>query len=113
MSRDEKLNKRIRTILSGKQAIEERNMFGGTCFLHNGNMICGADSKNGLMIRVGPEQYADALQLEHTREMDFTGRPMKGFIFVDEPGYRNDAQLNHWIERAMAYTKKLPHKRKK
>ncbi len=113
MAHDEPLNRRIRSVLSQKREFEERNMFGGICFLINGNMICGADSKNGLMLRVGPDQYDAVLKLEHTREMDFTGRPMKGFVFVEKAGYANDAQLEAWLDKALDFAGKLPPKKKR
>lgn len=113
MAQDETLNQRIRGVLKGKKGITERNMFGGLCFMHNGNMVCGADSKNGLMVRVGPELYEDTLKLKHAREMKITGSPMKGFIFVNPEGYATRDSLEKWIDRGLLFTRTLPQKTKK
>ncbi len=110
MAHDEKLNQRIRGVLKGKQGISERNMFGGLCFMHHGNMICGSDQQHGLMVRVGPDQYEYALKLKHARKMDFTGRPLKGMIFVNPEGYKTKVALTKWIERGLVFTRTLPKK---
>lgn len=113
MVQDEKLNQRIREVLQDEPFVEERSMFGGCCFLYRGNMVCGADSKNGLMVRVGPDQYEAALKLKHAREMTFTGRPMKGFVFVDGAGYATKRQLKSWVAKGMVYAESLPAKEMK
>lgn len=113
MAYDEKLNSRIADILKGKKGIKEINMFGGRCFMHNGNMMCGADQKHGLMVRVGPEQHQKTLKLKHARKMDITGVPMKGLVFVNPDGYKSKSTLTKWIERGMAFTQSLPKKVKK
>ncbi|NOX42740.1 MAG: TfoX/Sxy family protein [Gammaproteobacteria bacterium] len=113
MAHDEKLNQRIREILNVKKGVKEQNMFGGLCFMHNGNMLCGADQKHGLMVRVGPEQYEEVIKLKHARKMDLTGVPMKGLIFVDPDGYKTKAELTKWIERGVNFTNTLPKKVKK
>ena len=110
MALDEKLNERIRAVLKGKRGIGEKKMFGGLCFTHNGNMLCGCDIKNGLSVRVGPDQYEKMLQLKHTRPMTLTGRPLKGLIFVHPDGYKTKAALAKWIERGLVFTKTLPKK---
>jgi len=113
VAHDKKLNQRIRDVLKGKRGITEQNMFGGLCFMHNGNMLCGADDKNGLMVRVGVDQYDSALKLKHARKMDITGKPMKGLLFVAPDGYKTKAQLAKWVERGLSFTKTLPIKKKK
>ena len=65
MAQDEKLNQRIREVLNDRPDITEQSMFGGLCFLYNGNMICGCDTKHGLSVRVGPDQYEKTLKLKH------------------------------------------------
>jgi len=107
VAHDEKLNQRIREVLKGKRGITEKSMFGGLCFLHNGNMLCGCDQKYGLSVRVGPEKYEDILKLKHCREMDITGVPMKGLLFVEPEGYKTKAQLSKWIDRGLEFTKTL------
>ena len=113
MAHDEKLNQRIREVLKDKKGIKEQNMFGGLCFLHNGNMLCGCDAKHGLSVRVGPDKYDETLKLKHARKMDITGVPMKGLVFVEPAGYKTKATLTQWIERGLAFTKTLPKKVKK
>ena len=110
MAHDEKLNQRIREVLKGKRGIKEQNMFGGLCFMHNGNMMCGADLKHGLSVRVGPEQHEKVLKLKNARKMDITGTPMKGLVFVNSDGYKTKASLTKWIDRGMSFTKTLQKK---
>ena len=112
MALDEKLNERIRSILKGKRGIKEQKMFGGLCFMHNGNMMCGCDLKNGLSVRVGPDNYEKCLKLKHARKMDLTGVPLKGLVFVHPDGHKTRAALEKWVMRGMAFTKTLPVKKK-
>lgn len=107
MACDEKLVKRVRVVLEQIGGTGERRMFGGVCFTLNGNMVCGI-VKSDLMVRVGPDKYEDALRHPHAREMDFTGRPMKGYVFVGASGIANDASLKNWIESGLAYVGTLP-----
>jgi TfoX/Sxy family transcriptional regulator of competence genes len=81
-------------------------MFGGVAFLVNGHMAVGV-VKSELMVRVGPEAHAAALREPHARPMDFTKRPMKGFVFVSEAGCDDDAELARWIERGVGYAGSL------
>lgn len=106
---DENLAQRIRKQLSRKRAITEKNMFGGLCFLIKGNMLCGVEQDN-LVIRVGPEQYETALKRKHARPMDFTGRPLKGFIYVSRKGYQSASSLRSWIDIALDFAGSLPKK---
>lgn len=84
-------------------------MFGGLCFLLSGNMSFGIVGSE-LMVRVSPDAYPEALKLPHAREMDFTGRSMQGMVFVCEDGISEDADLEQWLERGMAFTRSLPPK---
>ena len=77
MPYDEALAERIRAVLKHRRGITEKKMFGGLTFLLHGNMFCGVADRE-LMVRVGPDAYEQALARWHTREMDFTGRPLKG-----------------------------------
>lgn len=106
----EKINQRIREVLKDEKGIKEKNMFGGIIFTHNGNMLCRVDKKHGLILRVGPEQYEKVLKIKHARKMDITGKPMKGFIFVDAEGYEANNLLKEWLDRGIAFTKTLPKK---
>ena len=87
----------------------EKKMFGGLCFLLNGNMACGINGDQ-LMVRVGPDGYQDALSQPHAREMDFTGRALKGFVYVDPEGLMEESELDGWVGRGAAYAGALPAK---
>ena len=108
MAYDEQLAERIRAILGDDPGIDERKMFGGLAFLLDGNMFVGITQD--LMVRVGPEAWSDALAQPHTREMDFTGRSMKGYVYVSAEGTAEDADLAAWIERALDFVGTLPPK---
>ncbi len=112
MSCDEQLVKRIREVLERKLGTAEQRMFGGVCFTLNGNMVCGVVSTD-LMVRVGPDKYADALRQPHVREMDFTGRAMKGYVFIGAPGTMSDSSLKSWVASGVAYVEALPPKVRK
>lgn len=109
MAYDEGLAQRIRESLARRGDIREKKMFGGLAFMLSGNMCCGV-VRDTLMLRVGPGQYADALQQPHAREMDFTGRAMKGMVYVDAPGFAEDAALEDWLARAVSFASTLPPK---
>ena len=109
MAYDEGVAERIREYFSGRQDIVEKKMFGGIAFMHAGNMCCGVVDAI-LMARVGPDAYAEALQRPYAREMDFTGKPLTGFIYVDPPGFAEDAALADWIRLCEAFTGSLPPK---
>ena len=106
MAYDEEMAYRIRAALAGQEGVTERKMFGGLAFMVNGHMCCGL-AKGDLMVRVGPEQHEEALAQPHAREMDFTGRPMKGFVYVDSAGYGSDKDLQAWIDRGLAFVTSL------
>ena len=74
-----------------------------------GNMSCGVEKEN-LMVRVGPDAYDEALAQPHARLMDFTGRPMKGMVFVESAAYESDDDLRGWVERGVEYALSLPAK---
>lgn len=109
MAYDEALAGRIRKTLAGRRSITEKKMFGGLSFLTKGNMFCGIVGDE-LMVRVGPEAHPDALAQPHARPMDFTGRPMKGYVYVAKEGFGSAPELRAWVERGLAYGKTLPPK---
>jgi hypothetical protein len=109
MGFDEGVAQRIREELGDRPFIVEKKMFGGIAFMHSGHMCCGIVA-DILMARVGPDAYAEALCRPHTREMDFTGRAMKGFVYVDPPGFDDDGQLQEWIDLCLSFTASLPAK---
>ena len=112
MSYDADLYDRISTLLKSAKDVEPKKMFGGICFMHRGNMLCGID-KSRLMVRVGPDQYDAVLKMKHAKVMDITGKPMKGFIFVSEDGYKTDKNLNEWLALGLNFTATLPLKKTK
>jgi len=107
MAFDEGLAQRVREFMSLDGDVSERKMFGGLCFLCNGNMALGIVGDE-LMVRVGAPAWTEALREPHTREMDFTGRSMKGMVFVTPPGLSDDDELRQWIERATSFARTLP-----
>jgi len=90
-------------------AISERKMFGGLCFMSSGNMCFGIVGDE-LMVRVGLDDYSSALQLPHVREMDFTGRSMRGMVYVAADGIEEDDDLEAWLLRGVKFSRSLPSK---
>ena len=109
MAYDEGVAERLREVFSAYSDVVEKRMFGGIAFMHAGNMCCGVVD-DMLMARVGPEAYADALKRPRTREMDFTGRSMKGFVYVEAAGIAEDTDLRQWVALCRAFTSTLPPK---
>lgn len=109
MAYDEGLAQRIREVLEHEPGVTEKKMFGGLAFLIGGHMVCGPERER-LMVRVGPEAHAEALARPHARPMDFTGRPMKGFVYVDPEGYAEDEDLATWIGLGLSFVRTLPAK---
>jgi hypothetical protein len=107
---DETLLKRVRKSLSRRRGITEKRMFGGHCFFANGNMLGGVTRQCELIVRVGPDAYQQALQSEDARKMDFTGRPMRGFVVITTSGVASDADLRRWIDFGVAFARSLPPK---
>jgi hypothetical protein len=104
---DEQLVERIRAVLKGTCDADERRMFGGVCFTINGNMACGV-VKSDLVVRVGPNKHEHALEQLHVRPMDFTGRPMNGYVFVAPPGIKSESSLKGWVGAGLAHAQTLP-----
>jgi len=109
---DERLAERVRDALSAVPDLAEITMFGGLCFTVRGHMAVGVNGDD-LMVRLPREEGEAALAEPGARPMDFTGRPMKGFLFVGRDGYRTAKQLRRWVERSVAYASSLPPKRPK
>ena len=109
MAFDETLAARVREILSPVAGFSEKKMFGGLSFLLHGNMCCGV-LKDELVLRLEPERAQELLKRPHTRPMDFTGRPLKGFVFIEAGGLRTDRQLREWVSMALAFARSLPPK---
>lgn len=86
-----------------------KKMFGGLAFMLNGNMSVGIH-RDQLMVRVGPDGYEDALSQPHCRPMDFTGRPMRGFVMVSPEGIVADEELADWVQLGVSFASTLPAK---
>jgi TfoX/Sxy family transcriptional regulator of competence genes len=108
MAYDEKLAARVCTLLADRSDVTERRMFGGLTFLVGGHMCCGVQGDE-LILRLGPEGAEEALASPHARPMDFTGRPLSGFVTVRRRGLTGRA-LERWVVRAVAWAESLPPK---
>ena len=106
MAYSEALADRIRAVLARRRGISEKRMFGGLAFLVDGKMFCGVIGRD-LMARVGPEAWERALARPHARRMDFTGRPLTGYVYVAPPGVRTAASLRKWVDQALDFTRAL------
>lgn len=105
MAYDEELADRVRHVL-GPRDPDEKNMFGGLAFLLDGNMAVGVLGED-LVARVGPDAEEASLALPGARPMDFTGRPMKGWIFVESGAIAEDHELGSWIDRSLTFVSTL------
>ena len=109
MSYDETLASRVRRVLANRSDIDEKAMFGGLAFMLGGHMCCGL-VQSKLMVRVDPSAYDRLLREPHAKPMDFTGRPMRGFLYVDPAGLVSLPALEKWIARAVQYAESKPPK---
>ncbi|MDA0989366.1 MAG: TfoX/Sxy family protein [Verrucomicrobia bacterium] len=109
MAYDDGVAQRLREIFGDRPDLIEKKMFGGLAFMLRGHMCCGVVD-DALMARVGPDQYPAALCQPHTRVMDFTGKPLKGFIYVDAEGFESDDDLDSWVTRCEQFVVSLPPK---
>ena len=109
MAYDQGVAERVRELLADEHGLTEKRMFGGLAFLVKGNMCVGV-VKDKLMVRVGPDAYDRLLKQPHARKMDFTGRPMKGFLYVSPAGFESDEDLGRWVAHGKAYVGTLPDK---
>ena len=107
MPYDEELDARI-TELVAPWGATKKKMFGGTCHLLNGNMLCGVNIDT-MIVRLGVEAGAAALEKPHTRPTDVTGRPMKGWVTVEPKGFEGEL-LKDWLEKARTFVVTLPPK---
>ncbi len=109
MAYDEGLAQRVRELLESGPPTVERRMFGGLAFLVGGHMAVGINAER-LMVRCGPTQHAQLLQRPHASPMDFTGRPLKGFIYVEPTGLESEQDLAFWVSIGTAFAASLPPK---
>lgn len=112
MAFDEALARRVRQAVRNRRGITERRMFGGIAFMSRGHMFVGVLGSS-LMARVGPQNHEQALAKAGVREMDFTGKPMRGYVFVDAKGLRTASALRYWVDLCADFVARLPAKRGK
>ena len=106
MAYNDALADRIRRAVRPRPDVIEKKMFGGLAFLLGGKMFCGI-VKDDLMVRVGPERYEAALAEPHVRPMDFTGRPMEGYVYVAASGAKTEKAIHKWVEQGAAFVATL------
>ncbi len=109
MAYDAGVAERLRECLTDTPNVVEKKMFGGVAFLVNGHMSCGVVNDT-LMVRVGPERYEHALAQPFARTMDFTGKPLRGFVYVASAGFESDEALAQWIAMSLDFVRGLPPK---
>lgn len=107
MAFDNALAERVQRALLDIPGISEKRMFGGLAFMSGGYMFIGI-AGDSLMARVGPANWEEALAEAHVRVMDFTGKSMRGYVFVDAAGLQDDADLHRWIRRCIDFVNSLP-----
>lgn len=112
MAFNEKLNDRIRETMADFPNVEEKHMFGGTCYMLNNKMCMGVVGDE-IMCRIGPDIYEEALEKTGCREMVFTGKPMKGYVFVGEEGLKTKQQFDYWVGLCIAFNKHAKASKKK
>lgn len=108
MAYDEALAARLKQAF-GKTKVAEKKMFGGLCMMVRGHMACGIVGDK-LMIRVGPEQYEAALKMKHAQPMTFTGKPMKGMVYIMPEGCNSVPKIVGWLKLALLFNATLPAK---
>lgn len=112
MAYNEHLADRIRQVLHEKSAaFDERKMMGGLCYMVDNKMCVGIAGDN-LMARIGPDEYEKALEKPGCREMDFTGRPMKGYVFIEPDGFDRTDELAYWVQLCLDFNPKAKSSKK-
>lgn len=113
MAYDEKMADQVRELIAEKHKnIEEKKMFGGLCFMVNDKMCVGVEQER-LMVRLDPARYDEVMEKEGCKPMDFTGKLMKGFVFVDKSALNTKRKLSYWIDLALEYNKTAKASKKK
>lgn len=107
MAYDEGLAERIRELLQDHSDLQEKKMFGGLCFMLAEHMCCGIVGDT-LMVRVGPDRYEECLAKKYARQMDFTGKPMRGMVYVAAEGLQEDDELTEWLNVSIEFVSSLP-----
>ena len=109
MAYDESVAQRVRDAIAGRDGLSERKMFGGLCLMLHGNMFAGVINDE-LMLRVGADAHDALLSQPGARPMDFTGRPMKGYLYVEPAAFATAEALSSWLGHAIGFVETLPPK---
>jgi hypothetical protein len=109
MAYDPHLAERLRSLLKARSGVTEKAMFGGLAYLLHGKMFCGILGSE-LLARVGPDAHDAAMARPHVRIMDFTGRPMRGYVFVGPEAIATVVQLQRWVNECQGHVETLPDK---
>jgi TfoX/Sxy family transcriptional regulator of competence genes len=113
MAYNEKLADRVREIIAATHdRVEEKKMFGGLCFMVNDKMCLGVEQER-MMVRLDPEVYEAALEKDGCTPMDFTGKVMKGYVFVDAAVLNTNKRLDYWVQLALDFNKRAKVSKKK
>ena len=113
MAYNEQLADRVREIIAAThKKVDEKRMFGGLCFMVNDKMCVGVEQER-LMVRLDPGKYDEAMEKEGAAPMDFTGKIMKGYVFVDIDALKTKQQLQYWLKLALDYNKVAKASKKK
>ena len=113
MAYNEKLADRVREIIAATHdKVEEKKMFGGLCFMVNDKMCLGVEQER-IMVRIDPAVYEEALEKDGCTPMDFTGKVMKGYVFVDAAVLNTNKRLDYWVQLALDFNKRAKASKKK
>jgi len=112
MAYSEKLANRVREKLSSLDSVEEKEMMGGLTFMYNGKMCLGI-IKDELMCRIDPALHDASIEKQGCRTMDFTKRPMTGYVMVDESGMKTKKDFDYWVGLALDFNKHAKSSKKK
>lgn len=101
---------RVRRVLQGEPGVTEQRMFGGLAFLIYGHMAVAASGSGGLLLRIDPAEAASLLSDPHVAPFEMRGRPMRGWLRVDDEAVRTDEDLRRWVSSGVTYARSLPPK---
>ena len=110
MAYDQVLAERVRHVLAGQSGVVEKKMFGGLTFMLKGHMCCGVLGDD-LVVRLGADSYQQGLAQPAARPMDFTGRPMKGMLYIGPDGHGTEEGLRLWVDQAVDFALSLPQRK--
>jgi TfoX/Sxy family transcriptional regulator of competence genes len=110
MAYDEALAERVRDVISARDGVSEKRMFGSLCFLVGGNLAVCARKEGELLVRLDPEDAERAVSEEGVRIAEMGKRPMKGWVFVSPERLSDDGGLSEWVDAGADYAASLPAK---